>query len=538
MNKQVFRFSLFLLMCISLPSIAAAQVRISAVPSSNSPMVGDEIEFSINIAGGANVAGYDFKLTFSPTELEFVSIENADYLAGEGRTLTFSPTELESIGDPNYPLSDVYTKALPGNGSVRFTALTMTGTGEGDGTLAVARFKVLAETETAIGFERVVIGNRMAQAIELASITGATLTPTAASTSNVEFRLSISAGISLIHVPLKVNAVDGVARPIGSIADLYDALGGASTVNFLITRDSQTQEWRSYFGASDKAGLSNAELTADKGVMANLKARVSVHLRGSALGTDGVSTVTLRQGLNLVGLPLNDPTIMRVSDLFKLDGIGGNVPVIILTDGGDFKLIGRAGDPGDIATTGGQSFILNAQRREEVQISGDAWSNLPEVGGAPPISLRGIEVDDVTPILALRGSIASDGRGLNTTSFRLIVKNRSTGRTVTTVTKGEYNSDSDPWGSDGIGYQLTDVDLERGRAATVGDILEISAQSSNPSIGVEPLQYTVTAADVRQGWIQLQTLRAYEIPAETALLHNYPNPFTGDMDSVSTRSRC
>ena len=134
MNKQVFRFSLFLLMCLSLPSIAAAQVKISAVPSSNSPVVGDEIEISINIAGGANVAGYDFKLTFSPTELKFVNIENADYLAGEDRTLTFSPTELESIGDPNYPLSDVYTKVLLGNGSVRFTAVTMTGTGEGDGT--------------------------------------------------------------------------------------------------------------------------------------------------------------------------------------------------------------------------------------------------------------------------------------------------------------------------------------------------------------------------------------------------------------------
>ena len=59
----------------------------------------------------------------------------------------------------------------------------------------------------------------------------------------------------------------------------------------------------------------------------------------------------------------------------------------------------------------------------------------------------------------------------------------------------------------------------------MGDILEISAQSPHPLIGVEPLEYTVTTEDVRQGWIQLPALIAYEIPAETALLHNYPNPF-------------
>ena len=56
-------------------------------------------------------------------------------------------------------------------------------------------------------------------------------------------------------------------------------------------------------------------------------------------------------------------------------GIGGNVPAIILTDGGEFKLVGRAGDPGDIAITGGQSFIMTAQNATTITISGDAWAN-------------------------------------------------------------------------------------------------------------------------------------------------------------------
>ena len=352
MNKQFFRFTLSLLMCLSIASTAAAQVEISAVPSANNPAVGYQIEVSIDIAGGSNVGGYDFRLTFDSTELEFISIENSNYLPG----------------DPFVP------EIEPGNGSVRFAAVALTGTGEGDGTLAIAKFKVLAETETTIGLEEVVIGDRAAQPIALTSVADATITPTAAG-ADVEYLLSIPTGISLIHVPLKVTAVGSVAKTIESVSDLYDALGGTSAVNFLITYDSQTQEWRSYFVPSDRGGSADVRLADDKGIIVGLRTPVSVRLRGGALGTNGTSTITLNPGLNLVGLPLSDSRITRVSDLLALEGIGGNVPVIILTDGGEFKLVGRAGDPGDITIAGGQSFILTAQRAVTVPISGVGWSN-------------------------------------------------------------------------------------------------------------------------------------------------------------------
>ena len=64
--------------------------------------------------------------------------------------------------------------------------------------------------------------------------------------TTLEYTLSMPAGISLIHVPLKVTEVDGVAKTIESISNLYDALGGASRVNFLITYDTQTQKWHSF----------------------------------------------------------------------------------------------------------------------------------------------------------------------------------------------------------------------------------------------------------------------------------------------------
>ena len=330
----------------------------------------------------------------------------------------------------------------------------------------------------------------------------------------IEFDLSMPASISLIHIPLKVTTVDGVAKTITSIADLHDALGGADTINFLIAYDYATQGWLSYFGSSDTGTSADKVLTDDIGIIAGMIVPVSIRLGGSPLGANGTSTITLNQGINLVGLPLRDSRVTRVSDLFALDGIGGNVPVIILTDNGEFKAVGRAGDVSDILLTGGQSFILTAQKVATVAISGEGWTNVLGTSAAPPVTMTGIEVTDTTPVLALRGSIVDEEASLQMKGFRVTVKNLSTDRKATAVTA-----------PDGAGYRLTVVDIETGRAAQIGDSLEISAQSPDPFIGVQPLQYTVTAEDVRQSRIQLPELVVYEIPAETELLANYPNPF-------------
>ena len=329
-----------------------------------------------------------------------------------------------------------------------------------------------------------------------------------------EFNLSLPAGISLIHIPLKVRAVDGVAQTIESVSDLYDALGGADTVNFLITYDPATQAWFAYFGASDTGTSADRELTEEMGILVGMLVPASVRLAGDSLGTDGMAVITLHQGANLVGLPLRDSRITRVSDLFGLEGIMDNVLVIVVSDNGEFKTVVRVSDDGDIEITGGQSFILFAQQAATVAISGEAWTNVSETAAASPVAIMGIEGGDTTPVLALSGSVVDERMGVNQAGIRVILKNLSTGREAATVT-GDNEAD----------YLLTIVDIETGRAAQIGDILEISAQSLDASIGVQPLRYTVTAEDVKRSRIQLPALVLQEIPAETELLRNYPNPF-------------
>ena len=331
---------------------------------------------------------------------------------------------------------------------------------------------------------------------------------------SIEFDLSVPAGTSLIHIPLKTTAVDGMVQSITSIADLYDALGGADTVNFLITYDAQNREWRSYFGPADKGTSADAALTDDMGIITGMKAPISLRLQGDVLGTNGASTITLSPGTNLVGLPLRDSRVTRVSDLFTLEGIAGNVSVIILTDSGEFKAVRRAGDSGDIEVTGGQAFILTAQRAATVGISGDGWTNLSGTAAAPPVAMIGVKVRSTTPVLALRGSIVDEGTIVNQVGIRVTAKNLSTDRAGATITRENER-----------GYRLAIVDIEKMQAATIGDTLEILAQSPHPFIGVEPLRYTVTPEDVKRSWIQVPALVAYEMPTETQLLANYPNPF-------------
>ena len=288
--------------------------------------------------------------------------------------------------------------------------------------------------------------------------------------------LRAPSGISLIHVPLRVTAVDGVTQTIESISDLYDALGGADTVNLLITHDPKTQGWHSYLGESSRGTSADTVLTDNQGIIADMKAPVSIRLRGDALGSNGSSFITLHPGTNLVGIPLRDSRMTRVSDLFALEGIGGNVSAITVLDNGAFQAVRQAGDAGDIPITGGQSFILTARDATMVAISGQGWDNVSGAAAAP-VALTGIQVGDTTPVLALTGSIVSPvgewGRMPHLRSgsgFHVIVKNLSTRKSVATVT-----------GDEGKHYQLTIVDTETGRAVQIGDILEISVRSPDPT---------------------------------------------------------
>ena len=239
----------------------------------------------------------------SPPEptLTLISGDNQTGLAGDPLIAPFVVEVRDQYGDPIEGIA-VSFAVTAGGGSLSDTRVDTDANG-------------IAQTTLTLGTEP---GPNSVEA----SIEGAPETVTFSAVAELlEFDLALPSGISLIHVPLKVRAVDGVEQIIESVADLYDVLGGENNVIYLFTRDSQTQEWIGYLKPSDRGTAVDRQLTDAMGIITNLITPVSLRLSGSPLGTDGNSTITLNPGINLVGVPLRDSRITHVSDLFALKGL-------------------------------------------------------------------------------------------------------------------------------------------------------------------------------------------------------------------------
>ncbi len=316
--------------------------------------------------------------------------------------------------------------------------------------------------------------------------------------NSLEYTSMIPAGVSLFHVPLRVEGLD-------TVGDLREMIG-ETTATLAITYDGSS--WNSRSG--------DVPITADLGILLSMTADTTVTFTGEAWD-DG--TINLNAGQNLVGLPLNDAGVTNISDIITL--FGGSVVNIIVSIDGNFQAISRAGDPGDGPVMGDAAYLITATADASATVTGDGWAT-NTMAGAAPIALAGYKVDGQTPVLDVHGAVVDEVTGLAKEGFRVKVKNLSTKTSLSRVTSDETAAVR---AETRTGYNMTFVDLNDAHAARIGDVIEISVDSPDPLIGVKPVRHIVTTDDVKSGILEIEDLIAYEIPAETELLRNYPNPF-------------
>ena len=279
--------------------------------------------------------------------------------------------------------------------------------------------------------------------------------------NTLDYTSMIPQGISLFHVPLDVTAIDGSEASLSMVSDLYKALGDA--VNYIISTEDGVI-WNSYLGGTS----GDAAITADRGLVVVMSDAKEIKFTGNAWGEDmgpgageGASMITLRSGLNLVGLPVNDVSVSKVSDIMNLPEFAGKITsIIVSTDDGKFASV-TAGGTDDNDVRGDASYLVFSSADATQPVTGEGWSN-GEMAGAAPIALFGHKVDNQTAALFVEGSLVDELTGLAREGFRIKVKNLSTKAALNTISQGDVAQG---------GYNMTFVDTKAGNAARIGDVL-------------------------------------------------------------------
>ena len=115
-------------------NIIAKITPLSAVSST----IGKQITFSIEIAGAENVVGYQLTLQFDETALQYILSNNGEYLPG-------TPFFIKPVLEKN-------------NLTLASTALT--GSGNGDGTLATVTFEIIAVKPTSLNITHLILSDK------------------------------------------------------------------------------------------------------------------------------------------------------------------------------------------------------------------------------------------------------------------------------------------------------------------------------------------------------------------------------------------
>ena len=444
---------------------------------------------TVSVTGSQETRTFNAEGVRIPKKLEIISGVDQAGLPGEALEKAFV-VEVRDQTDKPLPGVEVTFTVTAGGGTVQPEIATTDENGRAESTLT------LGSTPGTNTVRVSVEGNTHAVAIL-----------TIEAVKIPMFTLSIPAGTHLIHIPLAVNQINGEDGTIETVGDVYAALGDA--VRFIITLGADGN-WISYLGDMSAGTMTDAEIGDDTGLIAVMKSAATLELVGDALGTGGVSQINIGIGNNLVGVPLDPAVDMMISDAL----VEGVEAIAVSNAAGDgFNTISAAGQDGDGPIMGGVGYIVVATAEASIPVIGSAWENEGAAMAAPGVAFSGSQ----TPVLHVDGGIMDEFNMLSRIpELRVTVKNLSTGASLDTVLGTELSATA---------YSATFVEFGR-HAAKAGDVLEIVAHAPNPFVGVRPVpQIVVSAEEVLTSRISLPDLELYEIPSETELLANYPNPF-------------
>lgn len=318
-----------------------------------------------------------------------------------------------------------------------------------------------------------------------------------------QFTLTLNPGVNLIHIP--------VADPrFERISDLYSYLvRQAVLLETLVYYDSEAGNFQAYGSWSEKGSSEDIELKPYTGVMAILKDTAKTKFVTFEGPMYEETDVSLKEGINLVGLPVDDPDISTLSDL--AEALDANLTTLIAqNEEGEFVSSVVAGD---LEITGGDAFIAIVKADATLKLEGKQWANEEVPAGA---SIPIVKPDlDSAEVMVVQGTTVSEETHKALNGLSVTVSNLSKNLSQTDIS-GRLTKDGK--------YSVVFVNTTNRSVARAGDLLRVSVDDPDDKFGTELIEHRVTEEDIRNGVITLDPT-LFKIPEHAILLQNYPNPF-------------
>ncbi len=212
-------------------------------------------------------------------------------------------------------------------------------------------------------------------------------------------------------------------------------------------------------------------------------------------------TVTLSKGLNMISVPLAQPTPMTAKSLAGI--AGANVVITLDTATQDF-VAWTPGAPDDgFPIEGGKGYIVNVPETRNFAFVGAPWMNQTEAAAAAPLA-RSNQAWAFVVSGNLDGILHSNG-------YSVEVRNLRTNNIMTSEVRGNY-------------FAAATADLNYRSVVEVGDTLEVIVTDTDGNIASERFNFTVDTAHLEDA-VMTVSLDSIGTPKRSQLLQNYPNPF-------------
>jgi len=315
-------------------------------------------------------------------------------------------------------------------------------------------------------------------------------------TEGTMFVTTLTAGPNLLHIPVNDSRFE-------TIGGLYDFLG-EDVCTMIIYYSTSEGNFQSYGSWSERGSAEDIELTPYMGLITILKTEKEITFQG---GMYSETDVPLKEGINLIGLPVNDATKSMLSDIAET--LDDNLTSLIAQDGTG-KFVSHIEK--DLEVTGDKALIVIVKADTTLELEGTLWSNPI---AAPSMPLRR-KFSDIADVMVVQGTTLFEETYESLSGLNVNIQNLST-NLIQTDTSGRLDKDGK--------YSVVFINLSGKPVAKVGDLLRISVNDPNGKFGAEPIDYRVTEKDINNGVIELKDVFLTKIPEHSALLQNYPNPF-------------